>query len=93
MLATTMGHRFARLALVVVCQGFRTALDEETCTYQLKSQLVLNLITTRLPLALAAHSSTIPVVLAASCFSGSSPAQRSALHGQETCVQLDSLAK
>ncbi len=68
-------------------------LDEETCTCQLKSQPVLNLITTCSPLALAAHLPTIPVVFAASCFSGSSPAQRSALHGQETCVQLDSLAK
>jgi hypothetical protein len=67
--------------------------DLETCTSQLKSQPVLNLIITRLLLALATHSPTIRMVLAASCFNGSSPAQRSALHGQETCMQLDRTAK
>ena len=44
-------------------------------------------------LTLPAWWSTITVVLVASCFSPSSSAQRSALHRQETRVQLDNLAK
>jgi hypothetical protein len=71
----------------------KTMLNVETCTRQLQSQPVFNSIATILPLTLAIHPPTIAVVLAASCFSSSSPAQRPALHVRETCALLKRIAK
>jgi hypothetical protein len=45
----------------------KPTLNLEIFTSQLKSQLILNSITTHLPLTLSAHLPTIIVVLATSC--------------------------